>query len=140
MQFRRIDLVSIGPTKLTFGRFLDWGPCTYYIFTFGGPERPPPPCNIVIIWAYPTTKYCPTPTLPRSYDEDGRRRRKREKRERWYRREPRGTSIRELESSFMIVPPTPEGILVKELRKACKEELKGTKISIRVQERGGRQL
>ena len=74
---------------------------------------------------------------PRSYDEEGRRRRKREKRERWYRREPRGTSIRE---GVIIVPPTPEGILAKELRKACEEELKGTKISVRVQERGGRQL
>ena len=74
---------------------------------------------------------------PRSYDEEGRRRRKREKRERWYRREPRGTNIRE---GVIIVPPTPEGILAKELRKACEEELKGTKISIRVQERGGRQL
>ena len=60
---------------------------------------------------------------PRSYDEEGRRRRKREKRERWYRREPRGTSIRE---GVIIVPPTPEGILAKELRKACEEELKGT--------------
>ena len=29
------------------------GSCTYYVITFGGPERPPPPCNIVIIWAYP---------------------------------------------------------------------------------------
>ena len=74
---------------------------------------------------------------PRSYDEEGRRRRKREKRERWYRREPRGTSIRE---GVIIIPPTPEGILAKELRKACEEELKGTKISISVQERGGRQL
>ena len=45
---------------------------------------------------------------PRSYDEEGRRRRKREKRERWYRREPRGTNIRE---GVIIVPPTPEGIL-----------------------------
>ena len=29
------------------------GSCTYYVITFEGPERPPPPCNIVIIWAYP---------------------------------------------------------------------------------------
>ena len=30
------------------------GSCTYYVITFGGPERPLPPlCNIVIIWAYP---------------------------------------------------------------------------------------
>ena len=29
------------------------GSCTYYVITFGGPKRPPPLCNIVIIWAYP---------------------------------------------------------------------------------------
>ena len=74
---------------------------------------------------------------PRSYDEESRRRRKREKGERWYRREPRGTEIRE---GVIIVPPTPEGILAKQLKRACEEELKGSKISISVQERGGRQL
>ena len=74
---------------------------------------------------------------PRNYDEEGRRIRKQEKRERWYRREPRGTSIRE---GVIIVPPTPGGLLAKELKRACEEELKGSKISMSVQERGGRQL
>ena len=74
---------------------------------------------------------------PRSYDEEGRRRRKEEKRGRWYRREPRGTSIRE---GALIIPPTPDGELAKALKKACEEELKGSKITLSVQERGGRQL
>ena len=74
---------------------------------------------------------------PRNYDEEGRRIRKQEKRERWYRREPRGTSIRE---GVIIVPPTPGGLLAKELKRACEEELRGSKISLSVQERGGRQL
>ena len=60
-----------------------------------------------------------------------------EKRERWYRREPRGTSLRE---GVIIVPPTPGGLLAKELKRACEEELRGSKISMSVQERGGRQL
>ena len=42
---------------------------------------------------------------PRDYDEEGRRIRKEEKRKRWYRREPRGTSIRE---GSLIIPPTPD--------------------------------
>ena len=74
---------------------------------------------------------------PRSYDEEGRRRRKEGKRGRWYRKEPRGTSIRE---GALIIPPTPDGELAKALKRACEDELKGSKISLSVQERGGRQL
>ena len=74
---------------------------------------------------------------PRNYDVEGRRRRKQEKRERWYRKEPRGTNVRE---GVIIVPPTPDGVLAKELKRVCDEELKGSKISMSVQERGGRQL
>ena len=74
---------------------------------------------------------------PRSYDEEGRRRRKEEKRGRWYRKEPRGTNIRE---GALIIPPTPDGELAKALKRACEEELKGSKINLSVQERGGRQL
>ena len=73
----------------------------------------------------------------RSYDEEGRRRRKLQKGGRWYRREPRGTSIRE---GVIIVPPTPDGALAMAMKRACEEELRGSKISVRVQERGGRQL
>ena len=74
---------------------------------------------------------------PRSYDEEGRRRKKLEKIGRWYRREPRGTSIRE---GVIIVPPTPDGALAMAMKRACEEELRGSKISVSVQERGGRQL
>ena len=74
---------------------------------------------------------------PRNYDEEGRRRRKLDKRGRWYRREPRGTSIRE---GVIIVPPTPDGALAMALKKACEEELRGSKISVSVVERGGKQL
>ena len=73
----------------------------------------------------------------RSYDEAGRRRRKLEKGGRWYRREPRGTTIRE---GVIIVPPTIGGALALALKRACEEELRGSKISLRVQERGGKQL
>ena len=34
-------------------KIIHQGSCIYYVITFGGPERPTPPCNIVIIWAYP---------------------------------------------------------------------------------------
>ena len=74
---------------------------------------------------------------PRSFDEEGRRRRKEGKRGRWYRKEPRGTSVRE---GALIIPPTPGGELAKALKRACEEELRGTKITLHVQERGGRQL
>ena len=74
---------------------------------------------------------------PRNYDEVGRRRRKLEKGGRWYRREPRGTDIRE---GVIIVPPTPGGALAVALKRACEEELRGSKISLSVQERGGKQL
>ena len=74
---------------------------------------------------------------PRNYDEVGRRRRKLEKGGRWYRREPRGTDIRE---GVIIVPPTPDGALAVALKRACEEELRGSKISLKVQERGGKQL
>ena len=74
---------------------------------------------------------------PRDYDEEGRRIRKEEKRKRWYRREPRGTSIRE---GSLIIPPAPDEALAKALKKVCEEELKSAKMALNVQERGGRQL
>ena len=53
------------------------------------------------------------------------------------RKEKRGTNIRE---GVIIVPPTPESSLAKALKKVCDEELRGSKISLSVQERGGKQL
>ena len=44
----KMSQISIPKTKTKTNK----GSCTYYVITFGGPERPPP-CNIVIIWAYP---------------------------------------------------------------------------------------
>ena len=74
---------------------------------------------------------------PRDFDEVGRRRKKEEKVGRWFRKQQRGTSIRE---GVIIIPPTPEGALAKALKRVCEEELKGSKISLSVQERGGKQL
>ena len=74
---------------------------------------------------------------PREFDEAGRRKRKEEKPGRWFRKEKRGTNIRE---GVIIVPPTPESSLAKALKKVCDEELRGSKISLSVQERGGKQL
>ena len=74
---------------------------------------------------------------PRDYDEVGRRRKKNEKASRWFRKEQRGSSIRE---GVIIIPPTPESTLAKALKRVCEEELKGSKISLSVQERGGKQL
>ena len=74
---------------------------------------------------------------PRQYEEEQRRKRKEEKRERFYRKEKRGTDIRE---GVFILPPTPNGILAKEILRVCKEELTDSKLSITVQERGGRRL
>ena len=71
------------------------------------------------------------------FDEAGRRKRKEEKPGRWFRKEKRGTNIRE---GVIIVPPTPESSLAKALKKVCDEELRGSKISLSVQERGGKQL
>ena len=56
---------------------------------------------------------------PRQYEEVERRNIKEDKRERFYRREKRGTRIRE---GVFILPPTPNGILAKEILKVCKEE------------------
>ena len=56
---------------------------------------------------------------PREYDEIGRRKKKDEKRTRWFRKEPRGTNIRE---GVLIIPPTPESALAKAFKKVCKEE------------------
>ena len=64
---------------------------------------------------------------PRNYDEAGRRRRKLEKSGRWYRREPRGRSIRE---GVLVVPPTPDGALAMAMKKVCEEELKGHKTKL----------
>ena len=74
---------------------------------------------------------------PRSFQEVERRRRRRDKGDRWYRREARGTNKKE---GIFIVPPTPGGLLAKTLRRICQEELKGTSISMGVTERGGRRL
>ena len=74
---------------------------------------------------------------PREYEEIGRRKKKDEKRTRWFRKEPRGTNIRE---GVLIIPPTPESVLAKAFKKVCEEELRGSKIRLSVQERGGKQL
>ena len=74
---------------------------------------------------------------PREYEEVDRRRKKDEKASRWFRKEQRGTSIRE---GVLIIPPTPESVLAKAFKKVCEEELQGSKIRISVQERGGKQL
>ena len=74
---------------------------------------------------------------PREYEEGERRRRKEEKVGRWFRKEQRGTNIRE---GVIIIPPTPEGVLAKALKKVCEEELKDSKIKLSIQERGGKQL
>ena len=71
------------------------------------------------------------------YQQLERRRRKQEKGERWYRREARGTRIRE---GIFIIPPTPHSVMAKEFKKICQEELRGTNISMGVTERGGRRL
>ena len=42
--------------------------------------------------------------------------------------------------SIIIIPPTPNSILAKEMKKICEEELRGSNISLSVQERGGRRL
>ena len=74
---------------------------------------------------------------PRSYQQEERRERREEKGERYYRTEVRGSKMRE---GVFIVPPTPCSILAKAMKKVCHEELRGTGISMVVQERGGRQL
>jgi hypothetical protein len=74
---------------------------------------------------------------PRDYQEASRRRAKEDKRGRYYRKEKRGTRVRE---GVIIIPPTPDSVLAKELKKICQEELKGTNISLAIQERGGRRL
>ena len=73
----------------------------------------------------------------REYDKVGRRRKKQEKISRWFRKEQRETSIRE---GVIIIPPTPGSTLAKALKRVCEEELKGSKISLSIQERGGKQL
>ena len=74
---------------------------------------------------------------PKDFEVEKRRIRKEEKRSRWYRKEQRGTKMRE---GVIIIPPTPEGALAKALKKACEEELKNSGISLSIQERGGKQL
>ena len=74
---------------------------------------------------------------PREYMAVERRRKKEEKGERWYRGEPRGTRMRE---GLFIIPPTPNSVLAKAMKKICQEELQGTNITMRVTERGGRTL
>ena len=54
---------------------------------------------------------------PREYEEVDRRKKKEEKASRWFRKEPRGTSMRE---GVLIIPPTPESVLAKAfLSKKC---------------------
>ena len=72
---------------------------------------------------------------PKDFEVEKRRKRKEEKKTRWYRKEQRGTSVRE---GVIIIPPTPKGVLAKALKRACQEELKNTGISLTVQERGGK--
>ena len=74
---------------------------------------------------------------PRGFQEDERRRKRQEKGERWYRWEERGTKVRE---GVFIIPPTPGSALAKTFKNICREELRGTNISIAVTERGGRRL
>ena len=74
---------------------------------------------------------------PKEYEESERRKRKEDKGERFYRKESRGSQVRE---GLFIIPATPNSILAKEMRRICKEELKDTNISITIQERGGRRL
>ena len=74
---------------------------------------------------------------PKRYQEDQRRRSKEDKKERWYKREARGSRVRE---GVLIIPPTPHSILAKEMRKICQEELQGSHMAITVMERGGRRL
>ena len=73
----------------------------------------------------------------REYQEVERRMRRSEKGERYYRKEKRGSKVRE---GVIIIPPTPNSILAKEMKKICEEELRGSNISLSVQERGGRRL
>ena len=74
---------------------------------------------------------------PREYQEKERRKAKSDKRERYYRNERRGMRVRE---GVFIVPPTPDSCLANELKRVCKEELRGSNIAMSVQERGGRTL
>ena len=74
---------------------------------------------------------------PRGFQEDERRRKRQEKGERWYRREERSTKVRE---GVFIIPPTPGSVLAKTFKNICREELRGTNISMAVTERGGRRL
>ena len=74
---------------------------------------------------------------PRGFHEEERRRKREEKGERWYRREERGSQVRE---GVFIIPPTPGSLLAKAFKNICQEELRGTKISMAVTERGGRRL
>ena len=60
-----------------------------------------------------------------------------EKKSRYYRKHGRGTSVRE---GVFIIPPTPNSMLAKEMKRICDEELRGRQISMTVQERGGRRL
>ena len=45
-----------------------------------------------------------------------------------------------MREGVIIIPPTPNSILAKEMKKICAEELKGSNISVAIQERGGRRL
>ena len=74
---------------------------------------------------------------PRGFQEEERRRKRQEKGERWYRREERGSKVRE---GIFIIPTTPGSLLAKAFKTICQEELRGTKISMALTEQGGRRL
>ena len=56
---------------------------------------------------------------PKRFQELERRRRRQEKGQRWYRREVRGTKMRE---GIFIIPPTPKSLLAKTMKKICQDD------------------
>ena len=60
-----------------------------------------------------------------------------EKEQKWYRKEVRGTKMRE---GIFIIPPKHKSLLAKTMKKICQDELRGINISVGVTERGGRRL
>ena len=72
---------------------------------------------------------------PREYQEGERRWRREEEKTRYYRNHGRGTTIMEGSLSSLLHSP-----LANTMKKICEEELRGTNISMSVQERGGRRL
>ena len=52
-QVETMGVVWVQPKIIEWVKNFLGGSCTYYVITFWGPERPPPPCNNIIIWLYP---------------------------------------------------------------------------------------